>query len=277
MDIHLSDSKKAQVMAMRESGLPRQPRRRRAAQSAREAAHCGRAFTLIELLVVVAVIAILLSILLPALNSAKHKAKEVVCSSQLRQIGLLQLQYTNDFNGYFPINAGDSKGDSTWPEALRRGGYAGSDFYGAVGAGHDAQWSRNICMCPDYEDPRVFASLANPKIPRSEVWFFTTYAQNRWFIWNGNNIDRGVKISQVEKPELCLLAGENIVHGLYWWHLAYFNPHHGRRFSNIRVDGHTSFLQYDSSTMNADLLGFPACYKIGGNPFIWCVSGSWPY
>ncbi len=62
-------------------------------------------FTLIELLVVVTIISMLLAILMPTMRNARDAARDVICMSNLKQMGTLAFTYGVDHNARVPINS----------------------------------------------------------------------------------------------------------------------------------------------------------------------------
>ena len=85
----------------------------------------NRGFTLIELLVVIAIIAILAAILFPVFATAREKARQTTCASNLKQIGIAFTQYQQDYDECNPmvwIYTGAPSGwgtqTSTWDWAI---------------------------------------------------------------------------------------------------------------------------------------------------------------
>ncbi len=102
-----------------------------------------RAFTLVELLVVIAIIALLMAVLVPALRRARNQAREVVCKSNLRQVGLGANMYAGEWDMYVPRGLGGGSGKAWFqlfmPHLSQRA--AGGDYR-----------SVDIYRCPSYPD-----------------------------------------------------------------------------------------------------------------------------
>jgi len=98
-------------------------------------------FTLIELLVVIAIIAILAAMLLPALSTARDKAKAISCINNLKQWGLIFNHFSNDYDGYLPPTG--LADQSTWKPPMTVYGQT-PWFCGLSNAGYVAKRITNV-------------------------------------------------------------------------------------------------------------------------------------
>lgn len=202
----------------------------------------GSAFTLIELLVVIAIIAILAAVLLPALQSAREKARQAQCASNIRQMGLMYQVYAGDYDGFAPIRIYQGASLRNGLEGLRRLGYVGNS---------------NALLCPSwppyrYEGETRFYGIIRPEgwynnPGQTESYFRYTCENNRTWelyrLWNARS-----PVNFILLADISTSAGQQ--YDRYAVHTNSVNPHfrHGTLCNVAFGDGHVESADMDRFT-----------------------------
>ena len=119
----------------------------------------GKAFTLIELLVVIAIIAVLAAILFPVFQTAREKARQTTCLSNLKQLGAAMSAYADDWNGCLPQTVPfEAQYDHNWAGIE----YAGWMVVPDLGSLFPYVKSIGVYLCPSDKGVRA------PRITKDE-------------------------------------------------------------------------------------------------------------
>jgi prepilin-type N-terminal cleavage/methylation domain-containing protein/prepilin-type processing-associated H-X9-DG protein len=201
----------------------------------------GNGFTLVELLVVIAIIAILMAILLPALKSAKERARITTCLNNLHQLGIGMEMYEQEY-GKLPPWLG---GDRTWGD---RKGWLEKLARLVLDAEHREIPPPEICVCPGATrfgyscNQFFFSSPTEPNYKQAKI-IIAIYdiGPNFWWALNGRNdedYNYETDLSDEYRGKM----------GFLWWRNMI--PPHRKGHNILFSDGHAAwFRRWDDDKM----------------------------
>ncbi len=167
-----------------------------------------KGFTLVELLVVISIIALLLAVLMPALQKARELAKRMICSNQIKQLGVGMAGYAVSFDDKMPWSGGttngvpdDTKDESTpHPSVIWRTGHPGK-------SGNDDQYQdmSRKCSCGALGKPypmRLACLFAGKFIGDGKVFYCpsNTNSLRRYDSYTAQDPDKGGPSGEWGRP-----------------------------------------------------------------------------
>ena len=166
-----------------------------------------RAFTLVELLVVIGIIAIMISMLLPALNKVREKARAIQCASNMRQLFVFCSMFAQDNKGHLPrpgINDPPSNTIAANLVLFCQNGPGLMDYNGGVlwrymTGGPDSK--KDLMLCPGDNGEQMSYGCAITRAERTFSYSVHAYTASPGDVcWGGSRMLPGIVLGSVRSP-----------------------------------------------------------------------------
>ena len=216
-----------------------------------------RGFTLIELLVVIAIIAILAAILFPVFAKAREKARQSSCLSNLKQLSLGMIQYTQDYDERFALR--DCGRVAVAPVA------GATDFnWVSSWSSYQNTWINQIY--PYVKNTQVYKCPSGPNEPIGCDYGMPDYGYTTTPAVALVDMFRSVpppSMGRFTRPAETMMMTEKMVgsNPQYVLMNQYYGcaPRHNEGGNVAFIDGHVKWMKFSNSSLES--FGYPAPYN----------------